>query len=145
VRVGPDRDHTVYEASLWADGRVVASLGDFTTSALNNHGDVLLVRPRGDENSCCTEARDVLLWRNGRTTTLMTNTAFGPAAINERGEIAGNTATMSGDDVAMRVDRRGVVMILSTGRLSSAHDINENGEIIGEIMEYSVLWSPAST
>jgi uncharacterized membrane protein len=145
VSVGPDRDHTVYEASLWADGTIVASLGNFTTSALNNHGDVVLVRPHRRVNNCCNVDRDVVLWHDGRTTTLMTHTTFGPSAINERDEIAGGTGTMSGDDVAMRVDRGGVVTILSNGYLSSAHDINEDGQIVGEIMEYSVLWSPGST
>lgn len=123
-------------ASIGGAGRSesVGSPGGFTTRirALNNAGDAV------GESATGSGAFDAFLYANGRMDDLTARYGLAsPVAINDRGEIAGQTL-----DYRAAVLRNGVVDAFGPERSGPA-DINERGQVLLAYAPQGIGWRPA--
>jgi probable HAF family extracellular repeat protein len=93
-------------------------------SAINNLGQVV-----------GTSANHAFLWENGAMTDLGTlgGTLSAANAINDRGQIVGESTTASGEKHAFLWEHGVMKDLGEPGETSTAHGINSHGEIVGAI------------
>jgi uncharacterized membrane protein len=124
-------------AFLFRNGRVIP-LWRGIARGINTRGQIVGTLDSGGDD---TRGDKGVLWRRGHVTLLKMQ----PAAINERGEIAGNIPGTEDNDKAC-VWKRGHLTLLSK-RVSHAYALNSRGEIVGEQANramphtiHAVLW-----
>lgn len=118
-------------AVLWRNGKATALPTLSETVAINDRGQAI-----GVGRTPTTGARRALVWQNGTTTDLGTlggDDAF-PTAINNEGEVIGQSTTADGAEHAF-LWQRGTITDLGSvnGNNSVARAINDAGEIVGSI------------
>jgi len=92
-------------------------------------------------------ADHAFLWEHGKMTDLGTlgGNVSSANAINDRGEIVGESETATGELHAFLWQRRSMTDLGIAGEISSAHGINNRGEIVGatfakDVRGGAVLW-----
>ncbi|GAB3441840.1 hypothetical protein [Actinophytocola sediminis] len=123
------------EAFLWRDGQLT-DLGGFTPTDINNHDQVVGHRRDG-------ENLHAVLWQAGTLTDLGTlpgDQSSSATAVNDRTEIVGwSGVDASGPGRAFHW-RDGVLTQLGNAP-GQANDINDRGQIVGDVNGVAVQWS----
>jgi probable HAF family extracellular repeat protein len=133
----------IRHAFLWQNGRMRDLGPSFAPTTINNRGQIIGV---SETKGARTSA---VIWQNGKLTDLGTlggKQRSWPEAINERGQVVGVETSAHGIRHAF-VWQDGVMTSIGRGRISSALDINEQGQIVGSLgtgRQHAVLWTPVS-
>jgi probable HAF family extracellular repeat protein len=134
---------------VWQDGRfTVFSAPDGMRGyprAINNRGEVL-----GYLTDASWSVRHGFVWRAGRMTILkpLGGTVLEPRAINDRGQVVGYTTVPGSDVLHAFLWQDGRMRDLMAGRpaeTGQAWDVNNAGEVAGNIGSKAVLWRGGQT
>jgi probable HAF family extracellular repeat protein len=138
-----------FEAVIWGPEEEIQQLPplpgdpDSAATAINDRGQVVGISGTCYKAVGASSAKHAVLWENGRAIDIgnLGGIAWNtPAAINNRGEVAG-FSDLPGDDPdhpnfhAFRWTRRAGIEDLGTlpgDRLSLAYGINEGGQVVGQ-------------
>jgi probable HAF family extracellular repeat protein len=134
---------------LWQDGRFT-----FFNAPDGLHGNPIGINNRGEVLGSLTDTnwsvRHGFVWRAGRMTILkpLGGTVLEPRAINDRGQVAGYTAVPGSEVRHPFLWQDGRMRDLMAGRpdvSGYAWDLNNAGEVVGNIGDRAVVWRGGRT